>query len=57
MSGTGIRVPQSGTGMLRYRTEMLDTGIPMPAASASMPLPSYDSNAVMMVVLAVKILP
>ncbi len=31
----------SGTGMLRYRTEMLDAGIPMPAASASMPMPSY----------------
>jgi hypothetical protein len=22
--GTGIRVPQSGTGMLQYRTELLD---------------------------------
>jgi hypothetical protein len=39
--GTGIRVPQSGIGMLRYRTEMLDAEIPMPAASASMPMPSY----------------
>jgi hypothetical protein len=26
--------------MLRYWTEMLDAGIPMPAASASMPMPS-----------------
>ncbi len=41
LSGTGISAPQSGTGMLRYRTEMLDAGIPMPAASASMPMPSY----------------
>ncbi len=41
LSGTGIRVTQSGTGMLRYRTEMLDAGIPMPAASVSMPMPSY----------------
>ncbi len=35
LSGTGISVPQSGTEMLRYRTEMLDAGISMPAASAS----------------------
>ncbi len=26
--------------MLRYRTEMLDAGIPMPAASASLPMHS-----------------
>ncbi len=26
LSGTGIRVPQSGTGMPRQRTEMLDAG-------------------------------
>ncbi len=44
---------QSGTGMLRYRTEMSDAGMPMPAALVSMPLPaalvsppmpSYDRN-------------
>jgi hypothetical protein len=27
--------------MLRYRTERLDAGIPMPVALASMPMPSY----------------
>jgi hypothetical protein len=32
---------QSGTGMLRYRTEIHDAGMPMPAASTSMPMPSY----------------
>jgi hypothetical protein len=26
---------------IRYQAEMLDAGIPMPAASASMPMPSY----------------
>ncbi len=36
---TGIRLPQPGAGMLRYRTEMLDAGIPSPAASASVPMP------------------
>jgi hypothetical protein len=35
---------QSGTGMLRYRTEMLDNGIPMPAALDSMPMPRYDNH-------------
>jgi hypothetical protein len=30
--------------MLRYRTEMLDAGIPMPAASPSMPMPSYEQQ-------------
>jgi hypothetical protein len=51
MSGTRIRVPQSGTAMLGYRTEMLVAGIPMPAATASMPsataslpMPSYGYN-------------
>ncbi len=34
---------QSGTEMLRYQTEMIDAGIPMPAASALMPMPSYGS--------------
>ncbi len=32
LSGIGIRVPQSGNGMLRYRTEVMNAGIPMPAA-------------------------
>jgi hypothetical protein len=30
---------QSGTEMLLYRTEITDVGMPMPAASASMPIP------------------
>ena len=29
------------TGMLRYRTEIQDTGMPMPAALTSMPMASY----------------
>ncbi len=32
---------QSGTGMLRYRTEIQDARMSMQAASASMPVPSY----------------
>jgi hypothetical protein len=32
---------QFGTGMLRYLTEIQDAGMPMPAASTSMPMPSY----------------
>ncbi len=36
-SSTGIKA-WSGTGMLRYGTEMVDVGIPMPAASTSMPV-------------------
>jgi hypothetical protein len=30
--------------MIRYRTERPDVGMPMPAASASMPIPSYDNG-------------
>jgi hypothetical protein len=30
--------------MLRNWTEMLDAGIPMPAASVSMPMPSYAGS-------------
>jgi hypothetical protein len=46
LSGTGIRgsspVPKcSGTRMLRYRTDIQDTGMPMLAASTWMPMPSY----------------
>ncbi len=33
---------QSGAGMLRYGTEMIYAGLPMPVASALMPMPSYD---------------
>ncbi len=33
---------QSGTVMLRYWTEVHDAGMPMPAASTSMLMPSYD---------------
>jgi hypothetical protein len=32
---------QSGSGMLLYRTEMTDAGLPMPAVSALMSIPSY----------------
>jgi hypothetical protein len=32
---------QSGTGMLQYRTGMLNAGMKMPAASASMSMPFY----------------
>jgi hypothetical protein len=32
---------RTGTGMLRYRTELLNAGMPMQAASASMPMPCY----------------
>ncbi len=32
---------QSGTGMIRYRTEIPDAGKRMPAASALMQCPSY----------------
>jgi hypothetical protein len=35
---------QSGTEMLRYRTEMSDAGMPMPVALVSMPMPSYGRN-------------
>jgi hypothetical protein len=32
---------QSGTGMLEFRTEMSETGMPMTAASGMMPMSSY----------------
>jgi hypothetical protein len=35
---------QSGTGMLRYQTDMLYVGMPMPGASALMAMPSYVYN-------------
>jgi hypothetical protein len=37
------KVTQSGTGMLRYRTEMYDAEMLMPAASTWMPMPSYGN--------------
>ncbi len=43
-SGTGIRGTQSSTGMLRYRSEILDSRMPMPAASAWMPMPSSGNT-------------
>ncbi len=51
LSGTGIRAHQSGTGMLRYRTEMLNAEIPMPAPSASMPMPSFGANAEVLIII------
>ncbi len=33
-----IKEIQSGTGLLRHRTEMMSTDMPMPAASASVPI-------------------
>ncbi len=33
--------PQSGTRMLRYWNKRPDAGMPMPAASATIPMPSY----------------
>jgi hypothetical protein len=37
---------QSNTGMLKYRTDMMNAGMPMPVASASMPMPSYGKEMV-----------
>jgi hypothetical protein len=34
---------QSGIFLLRYRTEMTDAGMPMPALVLRMPMPSYAS--------------
>jgi hypothetical protein len=34
---------QSGTGMLRYWTEIPYAGMPMPSASATMPIPIYNT--------------
>jgi hypothetical protein len=39
-SGTGMN-KNSDSRMLRYRTEIQDAGMPMPAALTSMPMPSY----------------
>jgi hypothetical protein len=37
---------QSGTGMLQYRTEIQDAGMPMPAASSSMQMPSFGIQGI-----------
>jgi hypothetical protein len=37
---------QSGTGMRRYRTEISDAGMPMPAALDSMPMPGYGGQII-----------
>ncbi len=34
----------SGIFLVRYRTEIIDAGMPMPALVSSMPIPSYDQN-------------
>jgi hypothetical protein len=39
-SGTGMN-KNSDARMLRYRTEIQEAGMPMPAALTSMPMPSY----------------
>ncbi len=44
---------QSGTGMRWYRTEIPDAGMPMLVASASMPMPSYDTYALIQCVRGV----
>jgi hypothetical protein len=33
---------QSGIFLVRYRTKILDAGMPMPALVFSMPMPSYE---------------
>ncbi len=35
---------QSGIFLVRYRTKIIDAGMPMPALVSSMPMPSYDLN-------------
>jgi hypothetical protein len=42
LSGSGIRGPCSVPECSGYRAERADAGMPMPAASTSMPMPSYD---------------
>jgi hypothetical protein len=37
----GSSPTQSSTGMLWYRTEILDARMPMPAAFSLKPMPSY----------------
>jgi hypothetical protein len=40
-----IKVMQSGIFLIRYRTEMTDAGMPMPALVSWMPMPTYDNYA------------
>jgi hypothetical protein len=39
------KTTQSGIFLVRYRTEMTDTGIPMPALVFWMPMPTYAFSA------------
>jgi hypothetical protein len=43
---------QSGIFLLRYRTEMTDAGMPMPALVLRMPMPTYGENLVVGTVIA-----
>jgi hypothetical protein len=36
------KLMQSGIFLFRYRTEIMDAGILMPALVSSMPMPSFD---------------
>jgi hypothetical protein len=38
------KLRQSGIFLVRYRTEIIDAGMPMPALVSSMLMPSYDKN-------------
>jgi hypothetical protein len=51
--GSQNKVTQTGTGTLRYQTEMMGAGIQMPAASALMPMPSYDSSSPSLFLLSI----
>jgi hypothetical protein len=46
ISGTRISVLQSGTGMLRYRTEMLNDGTPMPSCGEYTETCEYEANKI-----------
>jgi hypothetical protein len=37
------KLMQSGIFLFRYRTEIMDAGILMPALVSSMPVPSFDN--------------
>jgi hypothetical protein len=37
---------KSGIFSVRYRTEILNDGMPMPALVCSMPMPSYANNQI-----------
>jgi hypothetical protein len=40
-----IKPRQSGIFLVRYRTDIIDAGMPMPALVSRMPMPSYDSSS------------